>query len=211
MDRLLLLSVVVALLPSATSFVSSPNADSSSSVVLPRVWIEAAEEGFVDDEENLEEGEICLTAVKAFAQTPDHEKLLLCAGALIERNSGGNSNPCRHAWTADALTEPVASPNLRVQGALLVLQALMRFHTQDDDKPLQAFVLHCGAGVESEFTCASYQAAQMCGFQSLAQLVRQDSDTFRAEYYDYELDGMVLGNRSFIVQPGNSAKMCVPP
>lgn len=33
----------------------------------PRVWIEEAEEGFVDDEENLEPGEVCLRSIKSFA------------------------------------------------------------------------------------------------------------------------------------------------
>jgi len=33
----------------------------------PRIWIEDAEEGFVDEDENLEPGEVCLKSVKSFA------------------------------------------------------------------------------------------------------------------------------------------------
>uniref|UniRef100_A0A7S3Q258 Uncharacterized protein n=1 Tax=Chaetoceros debilis TaxID=122233 RepID=A0A7S3Q258_9STRA len=40
---------------------------STSTVSAVRVWVEPAEEGFVDEDENLMMGEVCLRAVKAFA------------------------------------------------------------------------------------------------------------------------------------------------
>ena len=72
-----------------------------------KIWIEPAEEGFVDEEENLEEGERCLVSVKAFAShtagssssiggdatdedandghDDGYDPLFLCAGALVRR------------------------------------------------------------------------------------------------------------------------------
>jgi len=69
------------------------------------VWVEDAESGFVDADDNLEDGEICLRAVKAFASPPpspstsvttlkfndysdeeeQQDKRFLCAGALVRR------------------------------------------------------------------------------------------------------------------------------
>ena len=72
----------------------------------PKVWIEEAEEGFVDEDENLEPGEICLRSVKSFASGVPTESLsseneirvdfeineqnqqdrrFLSAGALVQR------------------------------------------------------------------------------------------------------------------------------
>jgi len=35
--------------------------------MVPKVWIEDSEEGFVDEDENLEPGEVCLKSIKSFA------------------------------------------------------------------------------------------------------------------------------------------------
>ena len=72
----------------------------------PKVWIEEAEEGFVDEDENLEPGEVCLRSVKSFASGVPTESLsnqeqirvdfeiteqkqqdrrFLSAGALVQR------------------------------------------------------------------------------------------------------------------------------
>ena len=73
------------------------------------IWIEEAEEGFVDEDENLMMGEQCLFAIKAFAgsllgreevkeeqnmflnenevDNNSQDKRLLCAGALVQRPS----------------------------------------------------------------------------------------------------------------------------
>lgn len=55
----------------------------------PRVWIEEAEEGFVDDEENLEPGEVCLRSVKSFASGVPLEG---AAAASNNRAAPGDSN-----------------------------------------------------------------------------------------------------------------------
>lgn len=59
----------------------------SSSHRQVSIWVEEAEDGFVDEEENLMTGEVCVKAVKAFATDPDDETdhRFLCAGALIKR------------------------------------------------------------------------------------------------------------------------------
>ena len=38
--------------------------------MVPKVWIEDAEDGFVDDDENLEPGEVCLKSIKSIAGPP---------------------------------------------------------------------------------------------------------------------------------------------
>ena len=56
-----------------------------SLVLQGGVEIREAEEHFVDEEENLEEGETLIRAIKAF----DDRGVLLCAGALVRSNSSG--------------------------------------------------------------------------------------------------------------------------
>ena len=72
----------------------------------PKVWIEEAEEGFVDEDENLEPGEVCLRSVKSFAsgvptdslssqeqirvdfeitEQKQQDRRFLSAGALVQR------------------------------------------------------------------------------------------------------------------------------
>jgi hypothetical protein len=129
-----------------------------------KVWVEEADDGFVDEEENLEEGEVCLRAVKSFAGDP---KRLLCAGALVARPS-----PSRKvdAWMADAiLDDGLGGPNLQVQGAVQVLDDILLFYLKERQNStssarlLRDFHVQCGSA-ESEFTCASYQAALVRGF-----------------------------------------------
>ena len=65
-----------------------------------KVWVREAEEGFVDEEENLEEGEVCHLALHAYASSLESMSLrsrcnpahkdenvdrFLCAGALVQR------------------------------------------------------------------------------------------------------------------------------
>lgn len=116
-----------------------------------KVWVELAEDGFVDEDENLMTGETCLRAVKAYAastsSTQEHDtnhnettasKRFLCAGALVQRP---NSQMC-DAWMADCLLDET---NLQLQGALLILDDLFEFHlrrntregTGDDDDQQQ--------------------------------------------------------------------------
>lgn len=171
---------------------------------LPTVWVEDAEDDFVDDNENLEEGEVCLKSLKAFASQPvgedndgiddegyTSEPRFLCAGALVQRPP--LSQVC-DAWTADSiLTE--GGPNLQLQGALKLLDEFLLFQLQRyRDNPilaLQTFVVQCGSSLENEFTCASYMAATARGFRPLRELLRVSS-IYTASYYDNDLDGLVL-------------------
>jgi hypothetical protein len=111
---------------------------------IPFVWVEDADDGFVDHDENLEEGEVCLKAVKAFASSsistkvdndPKRNKRFLCAGALIQRpiepldlhpseTSSLSSPRICDAWIADSILHD-GGPNLQLQGTLQVLDVLL--------------------------------------------------------------------------------------
>ena len=163
----------------------------------PTVWIEDAEDNFVDEDENLEDGEVCLKAIKAFASNPDSDDehaghRFLAAGALVRRP---NSKVC-DAWTADAFLDD-GGPNLILSGASLILDELLMFHLKQkksDDDPilgLRTFVLHCGKDTNSEYTCASYMAGQSRGFQLLTEQLRKSS-IYSPYLYQNDLDGFVL-------------------
>ena len=144
------------------------------------VWIVEAEPGFVDEDDNLEEGEECIRAVKAFASSSEGEERFLCAGALVKHKD----STIHTAWTADAILDN-GGPNLQLQGALLVLDDMVYTHLQHE-RTMDTFVLHCGADPHSEFHCASYRAATLRGFVRLRSVV--DSVNFQ---YD-DLDAMVF-------------------
>jgi hypothetical protein len=124
----------------------------------PKVWIEEAEEGFVDEEENLEPGEVCLRSVKSFAsgdstnnegvdsQGPStirvefevFDRRFLSAGALVRRpcydsesdnDDTADATGVCDAWMADSLLTD-GGPNLQLKGALLVLDDLFLHHLQ---------------------------------------------------------------------------------
>jgi hypothetical protein len=170
---------------------------------LPVVWVEDAEDGFVDEDENLEDGEVCLRSLKAFASKPVEDEeddsscsqsRFLCAGALVQRPWSLSHVPVCDAWTADSiLTE--GGPNLQLQGALKVLDELLLFqlqrHGDDPILALQSFVVRCGTSLDSEYTCASYMAATARGFRPLRELVRINS-IYSDSHYDNDLDGLVL-------------------
>lgn len=165
---------------------------------LPAIWVEEAEDDFVDEDENLEEGEVCLKAVKAFSSPPwsttnnddDSEPRFLCAGALVLRPP--ESQVCE-AWTADSMLDE-GSPNLQLQGALRVLDRLLLFHLERHCENtilgLQAFVVKCG-NLDSEYSCASYMAAVARGFRPLRELVRVSS-IYTASFYSNDLEGLVF-------------------
>lgn len=159
---------------------------------LPSVWIEEAGEEFVDEDENLEEGEVCLRSVKAFA-TPlptSQAPRFLCAGALVQRPP--DSHVC-DAWTADSILDE-GGPNLQLQGAHKVLDDLVLFHldrhSDNTVRALQTLVVRCGS-LESEFTCASYRTAISRGFRPLQELLRESS-IYVASFYHNDFDGLVL-------------------
>ena len=133
-------------LPSAIR-TTIPQAKSKLYALPPRVWVKEAEEGFVDEEENLEPGEVCLRSVKSFAsavprnsdstiridfEIDDVEnRRFLSAGALVRRPFYDNddSNEICDAWMADSLLNE-GGPNLQLMGALLVLDDLFLDHLQ---------------------------------------------------------------------------------
>ena len=128
----------------------------STSLSAVHVWVEEAEEGFVDEDENLMMGEVCLRAVKAFAGTVCgkvndkdesmdtvttkgiEDKRLLCAGALVQRPPPSASTGRDGDSNADVGGLPLCDvwmadgymdeTNLQFQGALLVLDDLLYHH-----------------------------------------------------------------------------------
>lgn len=157
---------------------------------LLEVWVEEAEDGFVDQAGNLEDGEVCLLSLKAFASDPDNDDngRLLCAGALVKRPSGEICD----AWTADAIL-PNGGPNLQLSGAVKLLDDLFLFHLKSEPTSpwaLRNFVLQCGSS-GSEYSCASYMAGQLRGFRRLRDMVYTDS-IYEYDYYGDDLEGMVF-------------------
>ncbi len=172
---------------------SCNNIHSYTCISAVRVWIEEAEEGFVDEDENLMMGEVCLRAVKAFA-THDHEdqlqaqgeeneeKIFLGAGALVQRPPP--SKIC-DAWMADCLLD---EKNLQFEGAVRILDDLFGHHlktsnAQHHHEILSTFLVQSGA-MESEFHCASYMAAISRGFKPLKDIQSEDHVVW--DYLDSE-------------------------
>ena len=94
----------------------------------PLVWIQPAEADFVEDEENLEEGEICRASYRAFASslstTQVREPRFLGAGALVQRHA--DTQVC-DAWMGEAPLEE-GGPNLQFQGACQIFDQLLVDH-----------------------------------------------------------------------------------
>lgn len=148
---------------------------SIDSALKVRVWIEQAEENFIDSDENLMHGEVCLRAIKAFANDPNgsDEKRFLCAGALVQRP---NSN-IRDAWMADTLTE---EPNIQMKGASLILDDLFYHHlttsnAHDLYEVISTFIVQSGRS-ESEYHAGSNFAVRSRGFKTLEKLFYDEGD-----------------------------------
>jgi hypothetical protein len=152
------------------------------------VWIEDAEDGFVDDDENLMLGEKCLKSVKAFAQDTisihdddgDHEKRFLGAAALVQRPQPFSY--IHDCWIADALMDET---NVQFKGAVLLLDHLFLFYLQrmkgritqspfSIEKVVSYFIVQCGHP-DSEYHCASYMAALYRGFKPLKDMIHFDA------------------------------------
>lgn len=186
----------------------------------PQVWVEEAEEGFVDEEENLEPGEVCLRSVKSFA-SGETDRRFLSAGAVVKRPSYDSSAQQQQqvcdVWIADSLLKQ-GGPNLQLRGALLVLDDLFLDHLQreqqtfretesesdkhDDSwaiRALQNFVVHCGdddtihpeTWRSTSHVAASAMAASLRGFVPLKEMVRTNS-IYSAGRYDGDTSGLVL-------------------
>lgn len=121
------------------------------------VWTQEAEQGFVDAEENLQEGRVCLKAVKAFASSvnsdPFSEPGSLGAGDLVQQQhkQQQQQGPVCHAHMADAILTQ-GGPNLQFRGACATLDELLCFdftQNKHSNKPhndataLQTFVVKC--------------------------------------------------------------------
>ncbi len=163
---------------------SGSNTHSNTCIPAVRVWIEEAEEGFVDEDENLMMGEVCLRAVKAFASHDDHEDhpraqgddkeeeiLFLGAGALVQRPG----SKIYDAWMADCLLDET---NLQFEGAVRILDDLFGHHlntsnAQDVNEIISTFVVQSGV-MESEYHSASYMAAISRGFKPLKEYHSRD-------------------------------------
>lgn len=154
------------------------------------VWIEDAEDGFVDDNENLMLGEKCLKSVKAFAQDTisihddddddDQEKRFLGAAALAQRPQPFSD--IHDCWIADALMDET---NAQFKGAIKLLDHLFLFYLQSMkgritqspfsiQKVVSCFIVQCGHP-DSEYHCASYMAALYRGFKPLKDMIHFDA------------------------------------
>ena len=115
-------------------------------LATPHITIAEAEPNFVDDE-NLEAGERLVSARKAF----DDAGTLLCAGALLLRQSTSAGCEIHECWVADSL-EPGVGPNVQLRGAQAVLDELFLLHLEST---LTRFCLHVGSGRTSAATRAA--------------------------------------------------------
>ena len=94
----------------------------------------------MDSEENLEEGEELLKAVKAFAERGDKDgqRDFLCAGALTRRCDSSSPEEHHDMWVADSLGEDGLSPNLQQRGAVQVIDDLFLHHLRLERAALRA-------------------------------------------------------------------------
>jgi hypothetical protein len=165
-----------------------------------KIWIEPAEDGFVDEDENLMYGEVCLRSMKAFASDPDDKgnKRFLGAAALIQRES---SDIC-DCWMADSLLEET---NLQLQGAMMLLDDLFYYHLQRSNANsvegmISSFLVQSGRA-DSEYHCASYMAALNRGFQPLSDL-SYDTNHIYAHLENIDLENEDLDALVFDISRG---------
>ena len=124
----------------------------------PRVVVRVAEAGFVDHE-NLERGETCSLALKAF-DASDH---FLCAGALVRRRSSSLGYEVHDCWIADSIESGVG-PNLQTRGAQLILDALFLHHLEARTRGNDVEQFSVFAGDGTGCYAASHVAARSRGF-----------------------------------------------
>ena len=124
----------------------------------PRVVVRVAEAGFVDHE-NLERGETCSLALKAF-DASDH---FLCAGALVRRRSSSLGYEVHDCWIADSIESGVG-PNLQTRGAQLILDALFLHHLEARTRGNDVGQFSVFAGDGTGCYAASHVAARSRGF-----------------------------------------------
>ena len=171
-----------------------------------KVWAEEAEENFVEHDENLEEGEECLLALKAFASNPENpaKHRFLSAGALVQRpppcviNDGqiqSHGIQLYDAWIADSILDE-GGPNLQKLGALEIVDSLFLKHLEHHEKDpigaLKSFIIQCSDS--SDFTCGSFQAILDRGFQPMHQILVSGPTIYSSHDYEGEVNAAFGGN-----------------
>ena len=159
------------LVPIGSLLVSSKGIRLSAQQQQQNVWIEEAKEGFVDEDENLMTGEVCLRAMKAFANDPDttsNSTRFLGAAALVRRPSSAICD----CWIADSLLEET---NIQIQGTMLLIDDLFLYHLERSnantlEEMISTFIIQSGRK-ESEYHCASYMSALNRGFKPLKDII----------------------------------------
>ena len=124
----------------------------------PRVVVRVAEADFVDHE-NLECGETCSLALKAF----DASDNFLCAGALVRRRSSSLGYEVHDCWIADSIESGVG-PNLQTRGAQLILDVLFLHHLEARTRGDDVVQFSVFAGDGTGCYAASHVAARSRGF-----------------------------------------------
>lgn len=128
--------------------------DLVSTLRPPLVTVREAEHGFVDDDENLEPGEVLTKALKAF----DADGTFLCAGALVRRRSAALETDVHDCWIADSMESGVG-PNLQIRGAERILDELFLLHLHSGVSEFNVLV-----GDGEDTTAASRAAVLNRGF-----------------------------------------------
>lgn len=149
----------------------------------PRIFVVEAEEGFVDDVENLEDGEVLCRAVKAFAEREDGtgENDFLCAGALVQRPYHSSGFVEHDMWVADSDEKEGLSPNLQAKGAAKIIDDLFLAHLLLEEAslrlfPSKAYHLTVQTGLHSPSLFASHHAALSRGFQPCCEVWNQEGE-----------------------------------
>ena len=164
-----------------------------SASIRPHIFVVEAEEGFVDDVENLEEGESLRRAVKAFAERKDGtgEVDFLCAGALVQRPYDSSGFVKHDMWVADSDEKEGLSPNLQAKGAAKIIDDLFLAHLQLEEaslrlSPSKAYHLTVQTGLHSPSLFASHHAALSRGFQPCCEVWNQEGveDGLRFNVHD---------------------------
>mmetsp|Transcript_26076 Transcript_26076/g.43061 ORF Transcript_26076/g.43061 Transcript_26076/m.43061 type:complete len:208 (+) Transcript_26076:50-673(+) len=133
----------------------------STSFAPPRVLTFRAEHGFVDSD-NLENGECCVCALKAFEDDGGEPARFLGAGALIRRRSDMLQGDVHDLWIADGL-DPGAGPNLAFGGLQRIVDRLFRLHLRAaHNSGVVSFSILAGDGTGT--TAAAHAAAVSRGF-----------------------------------------------
>lgn len=149
------------------------------------IHIEEAEEWFVDAEENLEEGEKLLKAVKSFDRG-----ILLCAGALTCRTSEDGQR-VYDLWLGDSIERGVGA-NLQIKGCLLALDVLFTEY-------LTKALPHPRPGTHLHVHCPGDTASKLAAVQRGFSIEEEASDTAESIQLWDEKQGVELYTRAALL------------